>query len=134
MENLNAKLNSMSKALGTLEEGLSLPYSVLVRDACIQRFESSFETCWKTVKEYLREFEGIACNSPKSCLREAFQSGLLDEQGTEIALKMVDSRNLTAHTYIEAVAQSIFEELPQYLRVMKQLLEKMFERKKNSLP
>lgn len=120
----------MSKALGTLEEGLTLPFSVLVRDACIQRFEYSFETCWKAVKEYLREFEGISCHSPKSCLREAFQLGLLNGEDTSISLKMVDARNLTAHTYIEAVAQSIFEELPQYLRVMKQLLENMAERKR----
>ncbi|MEW5766292.1 MAG: nucleotidyltransferase substrate binding protein [bacterium] len=55
---------------------------MIVRDAAIQRFEYTFEAIWKFLKEYLKQEEGIMCNSPKSCFREAFSLGLLTEEET----------------------------------------------------
>jgi len=130
VENLKIRTASLVAALQTLEEALSLPFSVIVRDASILRFEYSFEACWKALKEYLKEREGVVCGSPKSCLREAYQLRLLTEAETEEALKMVDARHLTAHTYVEAVAQSIFEKLPGYLRIMHLLAQAIRENAK----
>ena len=36
---------------------------------------------------------------------------------------MTDDRNLTAHTYIEAVAETIYNRLPAYLTLMERLME-----------
>lgn len=130
MENLKVKTGSFLAALGTLEEAITLPFSVIVRDASIQRFEYTFEACWKSLKEYLKVREGVLCASPKSCFREAFQLGLLSEADAEETLKMVDDRNLTAHTYIEAIAQSIYEKLPGYLRIMHILAQAIRENPK----
>ncbi|MCW5970269.1 MAG: HI0074 family nucleotidyltransferase substrate-binding subunit [Blastocatellales bacterium] len=110
------------RALKTLEEALSLPASVIVRDASIQRFEYSFETTWKLLKLHLDRRHGIICNSPKQCFREAYGSGLLTLEDAEACLEMTDDRNLTAHTYVEAVAVRIHERLPKYLAVMSALL------------
>ena len=122
MEKLEQKLRSCQRALATLDEAVNMPFSVIVRDASIQRFEYSFESLWKLLKAYLEQHEGIICNSPKRCFREGFQVGLLSVEETETCLVMTDDRNLTSHTYIEAVAEAIYRKLPTYLAVMRMLL------------
>ena len=77
---------------------------------------------WKLLKAYLEQHEGIVCNSPKSCFREALQNGLLSAVDTQTCLAMTDDRNLTAHTYIEALAKRIYRRLPAYLTVMQSLM------------
>jgi nucleotidyltransferase substrate binding protein (TIGR01987 family) len=99
-----------------------MPFSVIVRDASIQRFEYSFESLWKLLKAYLAHHEGLLCNSPKSCFREALAVGLLSVLETETCLIMTDDRNLTSHTYLEPVAEAIYQKLPGYLEVMQHLL------------
>jgi nucleotidyltransferase substrate binding protein (TIGR01987 family) len=73
VEQLKVKLHSCERALATLTEVLDMPFSVIVRDAAIQRFEYSFESVWKLLRSYLGQHEGIICNSPKQCFREALQ-------------------------------------------------------------
>ena len=122
MEGLTLRLESCRRALSTLDEILRMPTDVVVRDASIQRFEYSFESLWRLLKAYLDQHEGIVCNSPKRCFREALKVGLLSVEDAEACLTMTDDRNLTSHTYIEAVALAIYGNLPRYLDVMKGLL------------
>jgi nucleotidyltransferase substrate binding protein (TIGR01987 family) len=121
MEKLTERLRSCESALATLDEALRLPFSIIVRDAAIQRFEYSFESTWKLLKGYLETQEGIICNSPKGCFREALQNGLLSRAETETCLIMTDDRNLTSHTYLESLAERIYAQLPVYLAVMQSL-------------
>lgn len=125
MEKLRERLQSCEAALATLEEALNLPFSVVVRDAAIQRFEYSFENTWKLLKGYLEAQEGVICNSPKGCFREALQNGLLSPEETETCLLMTDDRNLTSHTYLEALAASIFAKLPAYLSALQILVKQI---------
>ncbi len=67
METLKLRVETAEKALKTLKAITEEPYSVIVRDAAIQRFEYTSEAFWKVVKSYLDIQEGIICNSPKSC-------------------------------------------------------------------
>ena len=60
------------RALNTLKDITREPFSVIVRDASIQRFEHTFEAFWKFVREYLKVKEGIVANSPKACFKEIF--------------------------------------------------------------
>jgi nucleotidyltransferase substrate binding protein (TIGR01987 family) len=132
MEKLERRVKEAEKALGTLREIQREPYSVIVRDATIQRFEYTFEIFWKLVKEYLYNHEGIECNSPKSCFREASSVGLLSEEQTITCLEMTDDRNLTSHTYIEEVAESIYEKIRDYNELMDTIfnhIKKKFEEK-----
>lgn len=128
MEELNERLNSSARALSTLDEILATPFSIIVRDASIQRFEYSFESLWRLLKIYLKQSEGILCSSPKQCFREGFKVGLLSVEQTEICLVMADDRNLTSHTYIESVANSIYQKLPSYVATMKTLLRSIQDR------
>ena len=59
MERLELKYSDALKALNTLKDILREPFSVIVRDAAIQRFEYTFEAFWKFIREYLKEEEGI---------------------------------------------------------------------------
>ena len=123
MDQLRLLLNLSGRAVGNLEEALAMPFSGVVRDASIQRFKYSFEVVWKLLKGHLDRRHGIMCNSPKNCFREALGLGLLAQEEVESCLVMTDDRNLTAHTYIEAVAEQIYRRLPKYLVVMKKLID-----------
>jgi nucleotidyltransferase substrate binding protein (TIGR01987 family) len=122
VEQLRERLGTAKRALDSMAEALAMPFTVIVRDASIQRFEYTFESVWKVLKEYLDALEGVVCNSPKQCFREALKAGLLTVEETELCLAMTDDRNLTSHTYIEAVAASIYRKLSEYHEVMSRLL------------
>lgn len=106
MERVSERIALAQKALATFEElaKLSAP-SVIERDAAIQRFEYSFEALWKATQRYLKEREGIEAPSPKAVIRAALRSALLNETEARKALQMADDRNLTLHTYHEAVTK-----------------------------
>ena len=124
MERLALKYKDALQALNTLDEILKQPFSIIVRDAAIQRFEYTFEALWKFIKEYLKEREGIISNSPKSCFRELLSLGFLTEEETVDFLEMTDRRNDTSHTYKEEVAQIIYDKIPGYFSGMERLLQK----------
>lgn len=128
MERLELKYRDASRALKTLNEIFNQPFSIIVRDATIQRFEYTFEALWKFLKEYLKDKEGIISNSPKSCFREAFSLGFLTEEETVKCLDMTDRRNDTSHTYKEEVAQIIYSKIPAYFLLMENLLERFMDK------
>ncbi|MEW6096609.1 MAG: HI0074 family nucleotidyltransferase substrate-binding subunit [bacterium] len=122
---LRLRNKDAAKAVESLGEILEEPFSIIVRDATIQRFEYTFEAIWKLLKEYLREREGLICNSPKSCFREAFSAGLLTEDETVQFLEMTDDRNMTTHIYKEEISQILYGKIPTYYRLMELLLEQI---------
>lgn len=122
MERIKRRTGELERAIKTLKEIFQEPYSVIVRDAAIQRFEYTFETFWKLLREYLRECEGIRCNSPKSCFREALSAGLITEEQAMTCLEMTDDRNLTSHTYIEKIAEQIYKNIEGYRQLMEAIL------------
>ena len=121
MEKIEALARDTKKALDTFKEIFYEPFSIIVRDAAIQRFEYSFEVIWKLLKEYLNKKEGIICNSPKSCFREAYSVQIINKEKTISALEMTDDRNLTSHAYIEEVAQKIFKKLETYSKLISKI-------------
>lgn len=128
MEKLAILIRDTGKALATLKEIVQTPYSVIVRDAAIQRFEYCFEISWKLIKEFLKVQEGVICNSPKSCFREAFRVKLLDEEAAIAALEMTDDRNLTSHTYHEELADEIYRKISDYFNLMENIYKRISER------
>jgi nucleotidyltransferase substrate binding protein (TIGR01987 family) len=119
------KIEIATKALNSLEIALTADYSVFVRDSAIQRFEYTTEAFWKCIQTYLKEYEGVICASPKSCIREAMRNKMLNSEETELALEMIDDRNLTSHTYHEEVAEMLFKRLPGYFALMKKILNNL---------
>jgi len=131
---LESLIKNFEKALIRLEEAHSKAKVdrreddyYFFRDSAIQRFEFTVEIFWKTIKSFLKEKEGIDCRTPKSCIREFFSAGYLDEEATVLLLKMIDDRNLTSHTYREEVAEGIFIRLQEYIKQLQAVLLKFKE-------
>jgi nucleotidyltransferase substrate binding protein (TIGR01987 family) len=122
---LKDRLKEYEKCLKKLEEVLDLPKDEFIRDSSIKRFELCFELGWKTLKDFLNE-EGIFCRSPRSCLREAFSMGLMDDE--DEWLSILEDRNLSVHTYNEELAEEIYKRLRNHLIAMKKLLSEIKDR------
>src|SRR5574341_1634978 len=103
------------RALDRLDEALARPDDPIVRDACIQRFEFTFEMAWKAVQRYAPA-EGIECAGPRERFRVGIRLGLLDRDAQWLA--MVEDRNRTANTYDEESARAIYRALPEYARLL----------------
>ena len=112
MERLEQRLDMARRALTTFHELSDLESPTTVeRDAAIQRFEYTFEAMWKAAQRYLQVREGRAEGSPKGAIRGCREVGLLSNSDTTAALAMADDRNLTVHTYNEALASVLFARL-----------------------
>lgn len=81
MERLQERIQSATKALKTLEELVKIKKPTTIeRDAAIQRFEYSFEVCWKAGKQFLFDVEGIDLGSPKGVIRSLRTVGILSKK------------------------------------------------------
>lgn len=133
MERLKERLAVARRALSTLQELLLLAQpSRVERDAAIQRFEYTCEAIWKAAQRYLLEVEGLSVGSPKGSIRASRGVGLFDDEQATVGLEMIDDRNLTVHTYNEAVAEDIYSNLPRYADLLAAWLTAMEERVKPS--
>jgi nucleotidyltransferase substrate binding protein (TIGR01987 family) len=121
-EAYSPRLLLFEKALDRLEEALTKPDDPIVRDACIQRFEFTFEMAWKAVQSFAVA-EGLECMSPRDCLRVGFRLALIDRDAQWMA--MVEDRNRTSHTYDEASATAIYRALPGYAHLLRLLLQRL---------
>jgi nucleotidyltransferase substrate binding protein (TIGR01987 family) len=85
--------------------------SKLEEQGLIQAFEYTHELAWNTLKDFLEERGAHNLYGSRNTTREAFKRGLI-ENG-EAWMDMIQSRNLTSHTYNEntaaQIASAIFE-------------------------
>jgi nucleotidyltransferase substrate binding protein (TIGR01987 family) len=125
MERLSERLAVARKALATLVEAIQARKTRLNRDASIQRFEYTYETVWKTAQNYLSVVEQLTLGSPSAVIRGCFQAQLLDEEQARAAMRMAQDRNLTVHTYNEALAEEIYARLPAHAQLMEEWLKAM---------
>jgi nucleotidyltransferase substrate binding protein (TIGR01987 family) len=105
---------SLTKALASLNRAIQRSQAAVedeeLRDAVIQRFEYSYELCWKMLKRQL-EMESpnpavIDTLSFRDLLREAAQTGIMKD--IERWMDYREMRNITAHTYDDKKAQTVY--------------------------
>ena len=123
MSKKEALIVEFRSCVKNLERVLSIRKNDITRDCSIKRFELAADVAWKTVKEVLYVDFGVNVNSPKTAFREAFKQGLIDYEDGWI--KLVDTRNETAHTYKEELAEEIYSKIPEYLELFQILLQKL---------
>ncbi|WP_218970842.1 nucleotidyltransferase substrate binding protein [Shouchella shacheensis] len=93
MERVKQRLQTAQKALSAFEEVLEIQSpSAIERDASLQRFEVSFEACWKAGKQFLYDVEGLDVGSPKGVFRTFREIGYLSEEHTISCLTMINDR------------------------------------------
>jgi nucleotidyltransferase substrate binding protein (TIGR01987 family) len=114
-------VSSLKKALASLEKAVARasasPADLEVRDAVIQRFEYSYDLCWKMMK---RRIEMDAPNpaeidrlSYRDLLREAAERNLIENVSAWILFR--DQRNITSHTYDESKAAQVYQTAVEFL-------------------
>lgn len=121
--NPDKNLKDFAKAMGQFKQALQLKAeNNVVRAGCIQYFEFTFELAWKAIKAIAQD-HGLACGSPKSCLRIAFSQGWIQEE--QIWLDMLSARNLMSHTYDTHDALAVYDSLPGYVSPFELLLTQL---------
>lgn len=128
---MNLNLTALEKALAALERALSRhaadPLDEELRDACIQRFEFTYELAWKMLKRRMeldlpspQELDGM---SYRTLIRMGAEQGLIDDVPAWFVYR--DKRNLTSHTYDAAKAADVAASLPSFAVHARRLLERL---------
>ena len=70
-------LAPLKKSLESIKNAQAQPKKEFTRDYAIQRFEYTYELCWKTLKRYFKLEAGIDEFNIKNIFREAVKSKLI---------------------------------------------------------
>lgn len=111
-------LDRFSSAIERRDEIYREGFGDIFLDLAVKRFEFTYEMAWKALKRYL-DFIGIEALSPRTCFREAYQQGLIADQG--VWLEMIEQRNLSSHVYSEIEIEGILSRLDAYRRAFEDL-------------
>ena len=103
------RFDNFQRALHQLTLAMTLiaqrPLSDLEQQGLIQGFEFTHELACNVLKDYL-EMEGIqGLIGSRSTVREAFKLSLVRDG--EVWMDMIEKRNLSSHTYNQAVANTL---------------------------
>lgn len=100
------RFNHFKKALAQLTKFMQkTELNELEEQGLIQAFEYTHELAWKVQKDFL-ESQGVPeLFGAKNVAREAFKTGLIADG--DIWMRMIESRNLTSHTYNEETTRQI---------------------------
>ncbi len=102
----------------------------MLRDSVIQRFEYTYELCWKMLKRRLEmdvpSPELIDGMSFREMIREGAERGMIDDP--LVWFEYRQKRNLTTHTYDEAVAQDVYLAAVAFARDAQALLTALLQR------
>lgn len=100
--------------------------SELEKQGLIQCFEFTHELSWNVLKDYFKYQGNNSITGSRDAFREAFKQGLV-ENG-EVWMDMIKSRNLTTHTYNEAVTNKITKSISEsYFDQFSILIKKLEE-------
>ncbi len=110
------RLSNYQTALKRLSAAVQLSkrraLSELEQQGLIQAFEFTHELAWKVMKDFLSDQDGaVSIAGSRDAVRLAFSRGLIADG--EIWMEMIESRNLSSHTYDEATAHKVTERVTQ---------------------
>lgn len=117
------RLSNYQRARASLTSAVELAatreLSDLEKQGLIQAFEFVFELAWNVMKDYFLYQGNPAITGSRDAIRTAFKHGLVtDGEGW---MEMIKSRNQSAHTYNESVANEITQNiLHRYHRLFAQ--------------
>ncbi|NLA40871.1 MAG: nucleotidyltransferase [Smithella sp.] len=105
------RFKHFEQAYTQLERAVELskkrPLSELEEQGIIQAFEFTHELAWNVLKDFLEEQGARGLYGSKDSSREAFKRGLIEDG--DAWMSMIQSRNLTSHTYNRNIAQKIVQ-------------------------
>lgn len=127
-------LTSLQKALDSLASAIERTEREqsddMLRDSVIQRFEYTYELCWKMLKRRLKldapSPETIDEMSFREMIREGAERGLIDDPVAWFHYR--EKRNLSSHTYDEDIARDVYQAARAFLPDAKNLFSKLQKR------
>lgn len=125
-------VSSLRQALASLQRALvrwnaSQAQDEELRDACIKRFEYSFELSWKMLKRRLEidlpDAHSVDAMSFRDLVRTGAERGLLPDVDAWMVFR--DKRNITSHTYNAAKAAEVAAIIPSFALQATDLLARL---------
>lgn len=124
-------LTPLTRALAALDRGLArwsaTPQDEELRDACIQRFEFTFELSWKMLKRRLSldlpNAAEVDAMTWRALIRAGAVQGLIDDVDSWLLYR--EKRNITSHAYDEKKAAEVGAVLPRFARDAQALLQRL---------
>jgi len=102
----------------------------MLRDSVIQRFEYTYELCWKMLKRRLEmdvpSPESIDAMSYREMIREGAERGLIEDPTAWFGYRQ--KRNLTTHTYNADVAKDVYKVALEFANDAQRLLAALEQR------
>lgn len=92
-----------------------------IENGMIQKFEYSIELCWKLIKRFLKQEDGIDAKTPKQSVKEFYLAGYIDEDNYLKLIDMIDDRNSLSHIYNEDEFRKIIKRFPKYVKVFEKI-------------
>lgn len=100
------RLAQFRDAVAALKLALAQPEDEFMRDSIIKRFELSFETARKALRQWLLEQQEVSYESTKKAVMEAaFKTALVSD--ADVWSEMAAARNDASHEYDKAKAIEI---------------------------
>ncbi len=103
------RFTNYQKALLQLQDAVELSnqraLSSLEKQGVIQAFEFTHELAWNLLKDFLQDQGNQNIRGSKDATREAFKVELI--QDGEQWMAMIQSRNISSHTYDERTAERL---------------------------
>lgn len=79
-----------------------------------QKFEYTTELCWKAIKAFLKEKDGIDEAAPKKVIKAYYVGGYITEDDYLLLLDAIEDRNRLSHIYDAEAFNRILARLPDY--------------------
>lgn len=109
VQRLSNYTRARSQLNNAVELAASRESSNLEKQGLIQAFEFVFELAWNVMKDYFLYQGNPTITGSRDAIRTAFRNGLVtDGEGW---MEMIKSRNQSAHTYNESVANEITDKI-----------------------
>ncbi|WP_150306239.1 nucleotidyltransferase substrate binding protein [Pseudomonas saliphila] len=120
-----------SRLVSAVELAQTRELSDLEKLGLIQVFEFVFELVWNVMKDYFYYQGNPAITGSRDAIRSAFKLGLIDDG--EGWMEMIKSRNQSAHTYNESVANEITGKILNSYHILFARFEATMQERSSSL-
>jgi len=92
-----------------------------------QKFEYTIELCWKTIKIFLKEKDGVDEAAPKKIIKAYFLGGYATEDDYLLLLEAIEDRNRLSHIYDAETFGAILARLPGYAALFERVCAQLIK-------
>ena len=86
-----------------------------------QKFEYTTELCWKAIKAFLKENDGIDEAAPKKVIKAYYIEGYITEDDYLLLLDAIEDRSRLSHIYDAETFNRILARLPDYAALFERI-------------